>query len=66
MPTADELNITVTLDTAPARRELAELREYAMATLREIIESYAAAGLTPGQSAGTSMTADMEGGARRV
>jgi hypothetical protein len=63
MPTTDELNITVKLDTQAARRELAELKEQAMATLREIIESYAAIGLTPGQ---TTNPANNEGGARRV
>jgi len=63
MPTTDELNITVKLDTSSARRELAELKEYAMATLREIVESYAAFGLTPG--AGPVPAGD-ENRARRV
>jgi len=44
----EELSITVKVDTEAARREIAGLREYALATLQEILDRYAAAGLTPG------------------
>jgi len=53
--TTEELTITVKVDTEAARREIAGLREYALATLQEILERYAAAGLMPGET-----------GARRV